>query len=305
MKVFHILKSQKGTSLVFFAIMLTVIAGFAAISVDIGLISYEKAKLSNTVDAAALAGAQELLVNFSNTENIVNTYIDKNNSGLSEISIIADNLTRSVEVSATKPVNSYFAKVFGVLSQDVFASAKASVENISAMGGARPFAVVQQTFVYGNLYTLKEGASDGYSGNYNAIALGGSGTNIYENNLLYGYDGIISVGDIIPTEPGVVARRTERAINTLVDNCNHLPACTHTEYKVNCSRIIFIPVVNTLEVNGRAYVLVLGFATFFLEGADFMGGHTEIHGRFITYQAQGETSPDVNDYGTYGIKLIK
>ncbi|NLD49435.1 MAG: hypothetical protein GX660_19955, partial [Clostridiaceae bacterium] len=49
------LNNQKGTSIVFFSILLAVIAGFAAITVDFGIIAYEKSRLANTVDAAALA----------------------------------------------------------------------------------------------------------------------------------------------------------------------------------------------------------------------------------------------------------
>lgn len=300
-----ILKNRKGTSLVFYSILLSVIAGFAAISVDFGIIAYEKSKLVNTVDAAALAGAQELVANISNTENIVASYINKNNHNLKETSISVDYENRQVEVNASKNVNSYFAKILGKNNFDVSAVAAAKIENISALSGCRPIAVVQQTFTYGQVYTLKEGAGDGYSGNYAAISLGGNGGSIYENNLLYGYQGTIKVGDIIPTETGVIAKKTEKSINTLVGKCDHIPPCTHTYYNKNCSRIIFIPVVDTLYVNGKKNIKVLGFATFFLEGAVNSGGHTEIIGRFITYQADGETSPDINDYGTYGIRLVK
>jgi|LSQX01.3.fsa_nt_gb Flp pilus assembly protein TadG len=305
MNLHLILKNHKGTSTVFFAIMLAVIAGFAAISVDIGIITYAKSRLSNTVDAAALAGAQELVTNVDNTRNVVTSYIDKNNSNLSDATITVDAINRSIEVKAKKRVNTYFAKIFGEYFKDVAATAKSKVENISAISGCRPIAVVQQTFAYGQLYTLKEGASGGYSGNYAAISLGGSGAAVYESNLLNGYGGTIAVGDIIPTETGVIAKKTERAIDTLISRCNHVPPCTYTYYNKNCDRIIFIPVVNTLQVNGKENVLVLGFATFFLEGAVNSGGHTEIKGRFITYQADGETSPDINDYGTYGIKLVE
>lgn len=305
MNTASLFKSQRGTTFVFFALILTVIVGFAALSVDIGVIAYEKAKLANTVDSAALAGAQELVTNASNTRNITNNYILKNNSGLKSTTITINESARSVEVRSIKTVNNYFANVFGNASQDVIATAQAKVENISALSGCRPIAVVKQTFVYGNIYVLKEGASDGYSGNYAAISLGGSGASIYENNLLNGYNGTIRVGDYIPTETGVIAKKTSNSIETLISRCDHTPSCTHTYYNKNCSRIIFIPVVDTLYVNGKKHVKVLGFATFFLEGAVNSGGHTDIIGRFITYHADGETSTAINDYGTYGIKLVK
>ncbi len=305
MNTASLFKSQRGTTFVFFALILTVIVAFAALSVDIGVIAYEKAKLANTVDSAALAGAQELVTNASNTRNITNNYISKNNSGLKSTTITINESARSVEVKSIKTVKNYFANVFGNASQDVIATAQAKVENISALSGCRPIAVVKQTFIYGNIYVLKEGASDGYSGNYAAISLGGSGASIYEDNLLNGYSGTIRVGDYIPTETGVIAKKTSNSIETLISRCNHTPRCTHTYYNKKCSRIIFIPVVDTLYVNGKKHVKVLGFATFFLEGAVNSGGHTDIIGRFITYHADGETSTEINDYGTYGIKLVK
>jgi len=305
MNMLSLLKNQRGTTFVFFAIILTVIVGFTALSVDIGVIAFEKAKLANTVDSAALAGAQELVTNPSNTRNTVNTYITKNNSNLKESTITINESVRSVEVKSTKTVKNYFANVFGKPSQDVIATAQAKVENISALSGCRPIAVVKQNFIYGNIYVLKEGASDGYSGNYAAIALGGGGAAIYEDNLLNGYSGTIRVGDYIPTETGVIAKKTSNSIETLISRCDHSPRCTHTYYNKNCSRIIFIPVVDTLYINGKKNVKVLGFATFFLEGAVNSGGHTDIIGRFITYHAEGETSTAINDYGTYGISLVK
>ncbi len=300
-----LLKSNKGTTFVFFAIILAVIVAFAALSVDIGVVAFERSKLSNAVDSAALAGAQELVTNIDNTRNIVNNYITKNNSGLKETNILVNESERTVEVTSSKTVTNTFAKIFGNNSQDVFATAMARIENISALSGCRPIAVVKQTFIYGNIYTLKEGASDGYSGNYAAIALGGGGASVYENNLLNGYNGTIRVGDKIPTETGVIAKKTSNSIATLISKCSHTPPCTHIYYNKNCSRIIFIPVVDTLYVNGKKHIKVLGFATFFLEGAVNSGGHTDIIGRFITYHADGETSTEINDYGTYGIKLIK
>jgi Flp pilus assembly protein TadG len=305
MNMSKLLKSRKGTTFVFFAIVLVVIIAFTSLSVDVGVIVFEKAKLSNTVDAAALAGAQELVTNALNTKNVVNEYISKNNIGLKETTITVSESERYVRVTSSKNVKTYFANVFGNSSKDVTSTAKAQVENISALSGCRPIAVIKQTFIYGNIYVLKEGAGDGFSGNYAAISLGGNGGAVYENNLLNGYSGTIRVGDTIPTETGVIAKKTSNSIATLISRCDHTPPCTYTYYNKNCSRIIFIPVVDTLYVNGKKHIKVLGFATFFLEGAVNSGGQTDIIGRFITYHADGETSPDINDYGTYGIKLVK
>jgi len=152
---------------------------------------------------------------------------------------------------------------------------------------------------------LKEGAGDGTSGNYAAMDLGGSGASSYEEYLLNGYPGTLSVGDMILTETGNIKQKTITAINSLIHACYHSPSCTYTSYNKTCPRIIFVPVVNTLEVSGKKYVQVLGFGTFFLEGVTSSTGQADVIGRFITYHADGETSASINDYGTYGIRLIK
>ena len=302
---YRVFKSTRGSSTVIFAIVLVAITTVSALTVDIGLIMTEKARLSSAVDSAALAGAQELISNNGNTRNIVDNYLLKNSGSLKEVSVKIDSNTRTLEVAGIKTVDNFFARIFGQNSQDISASATARVENIKTLKGARPLAVVQQTFTYGSLYTLKEGAGDGSSGNYQAISLGGNGGSIYRDNLLYGYDGTISVGDQIPTETGNIAGTTQTCISQLMSQCNHTPLCTYQNYNSSCSKIIFIPVVNTMTVNGKKYIKVLGFGTFFLEGVENKGGQTDVVGRFITYSMSGETSNQINDYGTYGIRLIK
>lgn len=301
----NIVKNNKGVSLVIFAASFTVLTICAALSVDIGAAALGRARLSTALDAAALAGAQELISNRENTENIVRTYVEKNTDNLQEIDTTVDDAARIVEVNGIKTQESFFARIFGVDMFNISVTAAAKVENISSLKGARPLAVVQQDFTYGELYTLKEGGGDGNTGNYAAIAIGGTGNSVYRDNLLGGYDGTIRVGDRIETETGNMAGATETSINQLVYSCTHSPQCTYQYYNRNCGRIIFIPVVNTLDVNGRSYVEVLGFATFFLEGVVNQGGHAEVTGRFITYNLDGETASDISDYGTYGIRLIK
>jgi Flp pilus assembly protein TadG len=304
LSVYKIINSQKGTSAVLFSAILTLLAVCAAITIDVGAGIVEKSKLSNAVDSAALAGAQELVSQRENTDNMVKSYLEKNSGEVERIDIkIADD-DRTIEVSGVKSVDSYFSKIFGINKFDVSASATAKVENIKSLNGARPLAVIQQTFSYGKVYTLKEGGGDGTSGNYAAMALGGNGASKYGNNLLNGYEGTISVGDMIQTETGNIAGTTETSINHLVHECTHTPPCTYQSYNRNCARIIFIPVVDSLMINGKKYVKVLGFATFFLEGVTSHGGQADVIGRFITYNMEGETSSEINDYGLYGIKLI-
>jgi len=303
--IHKIIKTSKGHSTVLLAIMFTIIAGFAALAIDIGSVVIEKSRLSAALDSAALAGVQELMANKDNTRNIVEGYINENTGSVENLEVNVDLAAKSVEVKASRTVNFYLARFLGRDSQSIYAEAKAKAENIKSLKGTRPLAVIKQEFHYGQQYTLKEGAGGGTSGNYAAIAMGGVGGSDYRNNFLYGYSGTITVGDLIETETGNKAGATEESVNYLIGRCEHTPPCTYNRYNPDCSRILFIPVVNTLDVNGRKYVKVLGFATFFLEGASKSNGQADVTGRFISYNAQGQTSSDIDDFGTYGIRLIK
>lgn len=298
-----ILKSKKGSSLIILTLTITIILGFAALTLDIGVVALEKAKLSKAVDAAALASAQELVTEKTNAKNAAFEYLYRNNRNYLAASCNIDYDYRGVEVTASKDVRFYFANILGIRNKNIKAAAKAKVENIFSVTGIRPIAVVQQTFIYGKLYSLKEGGGGGTTGNYAPIELGGTGANVYRYNLLNGYNGTVSVGDIIMTETGNIAGATQTGINNMVSQCSD----TYYNYSLNCSRVIFLPVVNTLTVNGKKAIKVLGFATFFLEGVsmDSNTGQADVIGRFITYCMDGETSSTISDFGTYGIKLVK
>lgn len=295
-------KSKTGSSIVIFALALSIFIIMAALVADLGVFFMEKANLTNSVDAATLAGAQELVTNISNVDNIVQSYISKNDANLKSIESTIDSDNRGIEVTAVKNVSFYFAKVIGYNNKDLTSIAKARVENITSLKGIRPIAIVQQTFTYGKLYTLKEGGGGGNTGNYAPIDVGGSGSKVYEDNLLNGYSGTINVGDILYTETGNMAGATQTAVQQLVNQSSD----TYDNYSLNCPRVLFLPVVNTLTVNGKKAIQVLGFATFFLEGfTQDSNGRADVLGRFITYCMNGQTSSTTTDFGTYGIKLVE
>ncbi len=296
---------NKGSSTVIAAIAVSLIFGCTSLVVDAGILYLEKARLSSSVDAAALAGVQELASNPAYCENKIMEYLNANSGTVDSVTVTVDEAARTVNITAAKNCSMFFARMFGITTQPVSFSAGAIIQNISAVSGAKPFAVGKQDFQYGQLYTLKEGASGAYEGNFHCLSLGGSGSSVYSYNLINGYDGTVNAGDLIDTEPGNMAQPTRKGIETLIGGCTHTPQCTHNYYNRKCQRIMLVPVVETTEVSGRSCVRVEGFATFFLEDVVNSGGHTQVKGRFITYNAEGETSSEAGDYGTYGIKLFR
>ncbi len=84
-------------------------------------------------------------------------------------------------------------------------------------------------------------------GNFAALALGSTGASIYEGNITNGYDGTISVGDLILSETGNMSGPTYDGVS----------------YRVEHGLIyVVIPILNTLDVNGRKIVEIVGFANF-------------------------------------------
>lgn len=124
-----LLKGNKGSSTIIFALTLTVIAGMSAFVMDIGLVVLEKQKLQNAVDATALAAAHEL-PNTSKAGSVANNYIQLNGYTPSDINITFSNSNKEISVTGTKTIEYTFAKVLGFDDATVISSATAILESI-------------------------------------------------------------------------------------------------------------------------------------------------------------------------------
>ncbi len=78
MKRFKKFKKERGAIAVMTAVMLTVLLGFTALSIDIGLHHYLGAKLQNAADSAATAVGQKLEANEYSLEKCAYEYLAKN-----------------------------------------------------------------------------------------------------------------------------------------------------------------------------------------------------------------------------------
>ena len=65
---------NKGNVAIILCLVFTVLLGFTAYVVDIGLIYIEKAKLSNAIDSAALAATLELPMDATKARNVAIVY---------------------------------------------------------------------------------------------------------------------------------------------------------------------------------------------------------------------------------------
>lgn len=299
------MKSEKGTAIVIFALGMTVVLGFCALVIDIGIVMLEKSRISNAVDAAALAGAQELINNKSNAYDVVNSYLKMNGVNPLNAEVVLLDSDTKVSVTVKQDINYNFARILGLDKANLKITSVAECAPISGVNkGIRPFAIEQQPLDFGLTYTLKEGGGAGSNGNYGALALNGNGASNYKANIINGFNGHLKVGDFVYTEPGNMSGPTSQGINALISQCNHSPKCTFDKYDIDCPRIITVIMVDSLAVNGRSSVQIVGFAKFFLEGVAGNGNKSIVTGKFIKTIVTGELSETQTDYGLKGVRLI-
>ena len=72
---------RKGAIVVFAAFMLIVMVAMLALSIDVGYMSLNKGQVQRSVDAGALAGVSEMMVDIDNAENVAREYVQKNYVG--------------------------------------------------------------------------------------------------------------------------------------------------------------------------------------------------------------------------------
>ena len=292
---------NKGNIAIILCLVFTLLLGFTAYVIDIGLVYLEKVKLSNAIDSAVLAASLELPTDTTKARNVAVEYLQKNNVDPSKVSITISDDKKSIQMKGFKNINHIFAPIIGVNNSNINASTKAIIAPIKSIkGGIRPFAVEAFDFSYGDVVMLKEGAGDGYHGNYGEVSLGGTGANVFKSNALYGYSGIITVGDMIYTQTGNMAG----AANAIKNYINS-EYSSFNNFERNSIRLWTVPLVDSLTVDGRKDVLVVGFGEFYVEEIVKDTGKIEIQGRFIRYVANGEVDMTLSDTGAYGAKLVK
>lgn len=292
--------SNSGYSLVFVSITMIFILGMTALVIDIGLTIYEKQKLEDAIDAATLAGMQDIDKDDISVINSAKQYASLNSVDPSTLNISISSDRKGISIQSNKIVKYFFARAVGINSAIVNTKSKAKVVPVTSYNGARPFAVINQTLVFGQQCTLKEDAGNGLAGNYGALALGGNGASVYKDNLLYGFKTTLNVGDSVYTETGNISGATQQAIESIISLDS---SSTYTTFQKGSPRFIVIPIVNTLDLNGKKPITIVGFAGFFLEGTQNDGGHTSVVGRFIRNDVSGNGSDTQTDYGLRTTKL--
>lgn len=297
------LQDDRGSVILLTVLSFVALCGFAALAVDMGVLMSQQQRMQAAADAGALAGAAGILQGSQTAASLAVQYALTNDPH-AQFTATVDTTADTVSVVSTKTTALWFARVIGISHGSVHASSEAEIGTMNSGVGMVPLAVTNQVFQYGQTVDLSEGAGDGSSGNYGFLDLSGSGANGLEYDLAHGYDMPLYVGQQVATKPGVMSGPVEQAINdrlaAAAANSDWNSFSTATD---DSPRVMFLPVVNTLDVNGKKDVTILGFAAFYLDGLESSGGHQQIVGQFIRMVTKGSLGSGT-DFGTYSVKLV-
>ena len=247
-------RDQRGAALILVVVGMVAILGVVGLALDSGHAMLNKTRLQNAVDAAALAAAKTLDqtadVALADAAADAIFALNAGNAGNREIgeSLARGDITVTVEFSSTLnpftpgsapaayarvraqgfTMPAWFSAVVGVTGKSAAASAVAGPSptintacNIMPMMVCGDAAAGPPFFGYtpGQPEVLKSSTTNGDwevgPGNFQLIRLGGGqGGAVVRENMAGGYDGCMTTGDMIETEPGNTVGPVVQGFNT-------------------------------------------------------------------------------------------
>ena len=160
-----------------------------------------------------------------------------------------------------------------------------------AVNGAVPLGIQEHNFQFESNASESRGWGywypkwGGCPGWFGALALEGPGAKLYEDNLTYGFNGELKIGDILDVQTGNISNPTKRAIDYRMAQCTHSPYCTVDDYSRDCPKLLKVPVI---EPAGHKQVRIKGFAMFLVEEVPGQGNENFVKGRFLETVTTGE-----------------
>jgi hypothetical protein len=135
------------------------------------------------------------------------------------------------------------------------------------------------------------------AGNWDPLALGGSGGSVFRSNLDNGYQTLVTVADLLTTEPGNMNGPTQSGMNArITSGQSKYPSGTFSNHALDDPRVMTIPIVDFSSINGRSQVPLKGLAKMWVVS---VSGKGDISCYFIEESIPNAT-PDPNASGAYG-----
>jgi Flp pilus assembly protein TadG len=335
-----VLGNQRGSVLVWLALLIVVMLGFVGLGVDIGKAVATKTQLQNAADAAALAAASA--IDSTSGTIVVGEAVSRaqvmaaNNQAFEDgpTAVLVDasdvvvftgaNGKQQVTVTTRRdgahPMFTNFAKVIGLPQFALRASATAQVERANGVCDVLPMGAQAPQGGFtpgcGNVYQLKAPGGGGTNGNYGFVdfpacnlgACGGmnpNGANTLRCIITNGYKCCIETGDQISSEPGNKSGPFLQAMQARfnMDTDQDQGIC-YKDYTGNLARVVTVPIVTPFG-NGSSPVTVLGFAGFFLRDMPGTGSASTINGEFLYLTTPGIGGGTGTGPGAFTVSLVQ
>jgi Flp pilus assembly protein TadG len=284
-------RSEGGQTLPLVALLLTGLLGASALVIDAGNLYQQRQAVQAAADAAALAGATQLPAGWAAAQTAANQTYAQN--GLVADTVAVSQTTDltggdSVTVTASRAAPTFLARIFGITSGTVHATARATVESYTSYtstGNVMPFGVMKGDYALGQSYTIY---GDGSSSNNGGLSLdissgGGCSAASGANDLRNTIDGSdiacpVSVGETIDTKPGSNTGPVAQGLNSRITTWKTFNQIVqvnangqYTLLDPSSPQLVLIPVVlntngGTSWPNGSSQVQIVGFAWFVITG---------------------------------------
>jgi Flp pilus assembly protein TadG len=259
-------RNECGQAMILGALVIAIIAGLAAFTVDFGSAYVSQSSLQNAADAAALAAVNQLPKDTAGAQATALSYARKNCLSTDAVTTTIGDSNYSINVGITRNVPMTFAKFFGIGNKAVSASAKAATGYAATVPSIAPFAVgVDQINklnskedMWDHQYTMRlppddtqeDKGYDTYEMDYCNVSLSGCD---YGTALTYGYQQTFTIGQYMTYYAPSTGSAT--AVAALAKRMTLSPVNDYTQATKASYRVMLVPVVYSIyyetDANGN------------------------------------------------------
>jgi len=305
------LKSERGQAFVLAAVAMVMCMGMAALVLDVGNWFRDKRRLQGTVDAAALAGAQQLPDDSAGAQSQALSYANKNGGDVAGANIVITSQYQAndtISVSGQRNDPGIFSKVIAIPGANITAKATARVGPPAQALHVAPMVVFcghsliqncnnNHTPQF-NVPTTMDYDPMGAPGAFGMLNLDGEngtiGSSTEADWITDGFDKYLGLGKY-KSDPG--AKFSSQNVQGALDD--------------RIGTVLLFPVFKTLDGTGQnAQYDIIGWIGFYLQSYDVHGNNATLHGYFTTYIARGILSQHSPGSGGvpssfFGVKTIQ
>jgi Flp pilus assembly protein TadG len=322
---------MRGQAAIYMAIVLAALVGFVGMAADGGMLYVMKGRLQNSVDAAALAGAQGL-PSTVHAGALACTYINANPvsgmtgaqcSGKADV-VITDSNTK-IRVTAYRNVSPVLLPVFGIGATNVRATAAVMIGSVGNNCVFPAFLQASQVVSPFTLLVLRTGAKIDVGSGADAVkaAMQPGGCNA---------QGAMDIGDTVDLQAGATASVLsgwhDRLLNVATSSCpsgdvvgNYRVEVAPGQYQLlssltlnNCPRLVIVPVLPTGTYSGNEDDLpIQGFAALWIRDVcepdhcvDTYGGGPQLNkgDAWVYFVPLEMISATYTTFNAYGTKIV-